>query len=112
MVIVMTLGEKAYHFDIPNAFLNGEIHETVYMKQPPGFADERYPDHVCLLKRALYGLKQASLAWYLRLDDVLTSIGLKKHFAEPCLYYLFDGDDWVFVLIYVDDNAIAGSTTL
>lgn len=112
MVIVTNLGEKIFHFDIPNAFLNGEIHETVYMKQPPGFADERFPNHVCILRRALYGLKQASLAWYLRLDDVLTSIGLKKHFAEPCLYYLIDGDEWAFVLIYVDDNAIAGTPKL
>jgi hypothetical protein len=31
----------------------------VYVEQPPGFEDERYPDHVCKLSKALYGLKQA-----------------------------------------------------
>ena len=82
------------------------------MRQPPGYADENFPNHVCILRRALYGLKQVSLAWYLRLDDVLTSIGLQKHFAEPCLYYLFNGDEWALVLIYVDDNAIAGTPKL
>lgn len=112
MVIVTTLGEKAFHFDIPNAFLNGNINETVFMKQPPGFLDEQYPDYVCSLKKALYGLRQASLAWYIRLDDVLTSIGLKKHYADPCLYYFFENDEWALVLIYVDDNAIAGSEAI
>jgi hypothetical protein len=106
------LGKKVYHFDIPNAFLNGEVHESVFMRQPLGYADEKYPKHVCSLKKALYGLRQASLAWYIRLDDVLTSIGLKKHSANPCFYYLFDKDEWALVLIYVDDNAIAGSELL
>jgi hypothetical protein len=64
------------------------------------------------MQKALYGLKQASLAWYIRLDDVLTSIGLVKHSADPCFYYLFKGDEWALVLIYVDDNAIAGTQKL
>lgn len=89
MVIVTTLDEKVYHFNIPNVFLNGEIHESVFMHQPPGFEDEKYPNYVCSLKRGLYGLHQASLAWYIQLDDVLTSIGLKKHTADPCFYYYY-----------------------
>jgi len=52
------------------------------------------------------------LAWYIRLDDVLTSIGLKKHSTDPCFYSLFDGNEWALVLIYVDDNAIAGLESL
>lgn len=112
MVLVTSLGEKVFHFDIPNAFLNGDIHESVFMSQPPGYVDKSYPDHVCALKKALYGLRQASLAWYIKLDDVLTSVGLHKHSADPCFYYLFKGAEWVMVLIYVDDNAIAGSNQL
>ena len=112
MVIITQKKEKAHHFDIPNAFLNGEIHENVYMRQPPGFIDQRFPTHVCRLKKALYGLKQASLAWYIKLDDVLTSIGLEKHSADPCLYFTFKNDQWAMVLVYVDDNAIAGTPKL
>jgi hypothetical protein len=29
------------------------------VEQPPGFEDDRYPDHVYELSKALYGLKQA-----------------------------------------------------
>ena len=51
--------------------LNGPIKEEVYVRQPPGFEDERYPDHVCKLSNALYGLKQAPRAWYECLRDFL-----------------------------------------
>ena len=112
--IATHLGQKIHHFDIPNAFLNGDLSETVYMKQPPGYIDKDNPDFVCLLRKALYGLKQASLAWYIKLDDVLTSLGLHKHDSDPCLYYHFDSksSEWAMVLIYVDDNAITGTDSL
>ncbi|GKD45785.1 ribonuclease H-like domain-containing protein, partial [Tanacetum coccineum] len=40
-----------HQLDVKNAFLNGDLSETVYMHQPPGFVNSRYPHHVCLLQR-------------------------------------------------------------
>nr|GEW93491.1 retrovirus-related Pol polyprotein from transposon TNT 1-94 [Tanacetum cinerariifolium] len=55
-----------YQMDVKSAFLNGKLKEEVYVKQPPGFENNEFPNHVCKLDKALYGLKQALKAWYLK----------------------------------------------
>jgi hypothetical protein len=37
---------KLYQMDVKSAFLNGYINELVYVEQPPGFEDEKKPNHV------------------------------------------------------------------
>ena len=64
---------KLRQVDINNAFLNGELSETVYMPQPEGFENSEHPNYVCKLKKALYGLKQAPRAWFDKLRSVLES---------------------------------------
>ena len=64
--------------DVKNAFLNGELEEEVYVEQPPGFIDPKYPNHVYRLDKALYGLKQAPRAWYETLTQVLLESGFNR----------------------------------
>jgi hypothetical protein len=43
--------------DMKNVFLNGELHEDVYMCPPPGYSVSE--GMVCYIRRSLYVLKQA-----------------------------------------------------
>jgi hypothetical protein len=77
---------KLYQMDVKNAFLNGPIKKEVYVEQPPGFVDDRYPNHVYKLSKELYGLKQSPRAWYECLRDLLISNAFKVGKVDPTLF--------------------------
>ncbi|GJX85861.1 putative ribonuclease H-like domain-containing protein [Tanacetum coccineum] len=53
------MGFIVYQMDVKSAFLYGKIDEEVYVSQPPGFIDPKYPKKVYKVVKALYGLHQA-----------------------------------------------------
>ncbi|KAI3524454.1 hypothetical protein L1887_03109 [Cichorium endivia] len=95
--------------DVKNAFLHGDLNETVFMHQPPGFIDSVYPNHVCRLKRSLYGLKQAPRAWYTRFSNFLLSHGFKSSRCDNSLFVYRHGDYTAYLLLYVDDIILTAS---
>ncbi|KAL3634979.1 hypothetical protein CASFOL_022033 [Castilleja foliolosa] len=93
--------------DVTTAFLHGELEETIYMKQPPGF-EKGAEDKVCLLRKSLYGLRQAPRQWNKRFDQFMVSIGFKKSKYDNCVY-LNGKSSWnskIILLLYVDDILI------
>ena len=49
--------------EVKTTFLNGDLHEDVYMEQPTGFTEVGKEHLVCKLNKSIYGLKQALRRW-------------------------------------------------
>ena len=60
MALVAHFNLELHQMDVKMAFLNGDLHENVYMAQPEGFAVQDKEHLGCQLKKSIYGLKQAS----------------------------------------------------
>ena len=97
------MGFKLYQMDVKSAFLNGDLKEEVYVKQPPGFEDAELPNHVFRLNKALYGLKQAPRAWYERLSKFLLKNGFKRGKIDNTLFLLKREQELLIFQVYVDD---------
>jgi len=89
--------------DVKNAFLHGQLHETVYMHQPMGFRDPIHLDYMCLVKKSLYGLKQAPRAWYQQFANFVSTIGFSNSASDHLLFVYHKGNDMAYILLYVDD---------
>ncbi|KAJ9548565.1 hypothetical protein OSB04_021108 [Centaurea solstitialis] len=96
-------GFKVYQMDVKSAFLYGTIDEEVYVCQPPGFEDPKYPDRVCKLRKALYGLHQAPRAWYDTLSSYLLENKFERGVIDKTLFIKRTKTDMLLVQIYVDD---------
>nr|GEV23679.1 hypothetical protein [Tanacetum cinerariifolium] len=88
--------------DVKITFLNGELKEEVYVRQPEGFVDPDHPTHVYRLKKALYGLKQAPRAWYDTLSRFLLDNKFSKGAVDLTLFTQKTGNHILLVQIYVD----------
>ncbi|XP_019054242.1 PREDICTED: uncharacterized protein LOC109115063 [Nelumbo nucifera] len=79
------------------------------MDQPQGFEveDRRL---VCRLRKALYGLKQAPRAWFEKLTTTLSKFGFVSSKCDHSLFLRVTSQHTTFVLVYVDDMLIIGSS--
>nr|GEW30502.1 retrotransposon protein, putative, Ty1-copia subclass [Tanacetum cinerariifolium] len=100
---------EIWKIDVKTVFLNGHLSEEVYMVQPEGFVNPKFPNHVCKLKRSIYGLKQASRQWNKRFDDKIKKFGFSQNRDEPCVYMKASESYVTFLILYVDDILIIGN---
>ncbi|KAL0419082.1 UNVERIFIED_CONTAM: Retrovirus-related Pol polyprotein from transposon RE2 [Sesamum radiatum] len=65
---------------------------------------------VCKLECSFYGLKQASQQWNLEFTTKLREYGFLQFANDHCLFTLATDLSSIFVLVYVDDILITGSS--
>jgi hypothetical protein len=63
---------------VKTTFLNGNLYENVYMAQPKCFIVKEKENLGCHITKSIYGLKQTSSQWYLKFDDTIKKLGLRK----------------------------------
>lgn len=97
------------HYDIIAAYLHGNLQETAYMRQAPGF--EEGSDLLWKLNKVVHGLKQSARCWNDCLNQNLVELGFDRSTDDPCLYTKGSGDTYMMVVACVDDLLVAGSST-
>ncbi|CAI7853569.1 unnamed protein product [Closterium sp. NIES-53] len=100
--------KKLRQIDVANAFLYAPVDVEIYVELPHGSHGE--PNQVCQLQKSLYGIKQASRLWQQYLHAQLTRIGFKQLPHDQGMYRLSKDDDYILLIVYVDDLLYIGST--
>lgn len=107
LAIAVQQNLHVHQMDVHTAFLNGNLSETVFMRQPPGF--ER-GSQVCKLNKSLYGLKQAPRSWNERFNEFILKLGFSRSQFDSCLYVRKMRETVIYLILYVDDIIIASNS--
>ncbi|GKA92256.1 putative RNA-directed DNA polymerase [Tanacetum coccineum] len=107
--LAASLDLEVEQMDVKTAFLHGDLDKEIYMEQPEGFQVKGKEDYVCRLQKSLYGLKQAPRQWYKKFESVIGKQGYRKTSSDHCVFFQkFGDDDFIILLLYVDDMLIVG----
>lgn len=101
---------EVHQMDVTSAYLNGELDEEIFMRQPPGFAAKGQEQLVCKLQKSLYGLKQAGRSWNHKIDGELKSIGFTQSTADSCIYCFNQRGALIWLSLYVDDLILVSNS--
>ena len=92
--------------DVKTAFLNGDLEEKIFVKQPEGFVNKNYSNKVYRFQKSLYGLKQSVSWWNKTIDEYLKKLEYVQNKADPWIYLkrLVNEEKEVTILIAVYVN--------
>ncbi|CAI5986132.1 unnamed protein product [Closterium sp. NIES-65] len=103
---------ELHSLDFSTAFLQGSLHEEIWLRRPPGFTGSFPPDTQWSLRRPVYGLRQAPREWHDTLRTTLAALGFAPSTADPSLFLRTDSSlPPFYILVYVDDLVFATTNT-
>ncbi|CAI5475691.1 unnamed protein product [Closterium sp. Yama58-4] len=103
---------ELHSLDFSTAFLQGSLHEEIWLRRPPGFTGSFPPGTQWRLQRPVYGLRQAPREWHDTLRTTLAALGFAPSTADPSLFLRTDTSlPPFYILVYVDDLVFATADT-
>ncbi|CAI7904110.1 unnamed protein product [Closterium sp. NIES-53] len=99
---------ELHSLDFSTAFLQGSLHEEIWLRRPPGFTGSFPPGTQWSLRRPVYGLRK----WHDTLRTTLAALGFAPSTAGPSLFLRTDTSlPPFYILVYVDDLVFATADT-
>ncbi|CAI7924281.1 unnamed protein product, partial [Closterium sp. NIES-54] len=103
---------ELHSLDFSTAFLQGSLHEEIWLRRPPGFTESFPAGTQWSLWRPVYGLRQPPRKWHDTLRTTLAALGFAPATADPSLFLHTDISlPPFYVLVYVDDLVFDNANT-
>ncbi|CAI7869104.1 unnamed protein product [Closterium sp. NIES-53] len=103
---------ELHSLDFSTAFLQGSLHEEIWLRRPPGFTGSFPPGTQWSLRRPVYGLRQAPREWHDTLRTTLAALGFAPSTTDVSLFLRIDTSlPPFYILVYVDDLVFATADT-
>ncbi|CAI7792082.1 unnamed protein product [Closterium sp. NIES-54] len=103
---------ELHSLDFSTTFLQGSLHEEIWLRRPPGFTGSFPPGTQWSLRRPVYGLRQSPHEWHDTLRTTLAALGFAPSTADPSLFLRTDTLlPPFYILVYVDDLVFATADT-
>ncbi|CAI7745941.1 unnamed protein product [Closterium sp. NIES-54] len=98
--------------DFSTTFLQGSLHEEIWLRRPPGFTGLFPAGTQWSLRRPVYGHRQAPREWHNTLRTTLAALGFAPSTANPSMFLRTDATVPPFYfLVYVDNLVFATAET-
>jgi hypothetical protein len=125
LVVIAMLAELMVHpdpdivvtlltMDVQVAYLNAPCPYLIYVRPPLGFETSLVagPGYTVLLRllKSLYGTIPAARSWYEVMRAFLISLSWCLFPGEACVFWMREGKHVVFLVLYVDDVLLGGTS--
>ncbi|CAI7902808.1 unnamed protein product [Closterium sp. NIES-54] len=114
-VLLHVVAQRDYELhslDFTTAFLQGSLHEEIWLRRPPGFTGSFPTGTQWSLRQPVYSLRQAPREWHDPLRTTLAALGFAPSTADPSLFLRTDTSlPPFYVSVYVDDLVFATADT-
>ncbi|CAI7898425.1 unnamed protein product [Closterium sp. NIES-53] len=103
---------ELHSLDFSTTFLQGSLHEEIWLRRPPGFTGSFPAGTQWSLRRPVYSLRQAPREWHNTLRMTLAILGFAPSISDPSLFLRTDTTlPPFYVLVYIDDLVFATADT-